>query len=126
LTYVKTNVDDVTTGGAAVNFTNGESLQGGVGGRMGTNFATSNGTTTEISLLGKLWNEFEDANQVTVSQGGNVARFSDNIGGLFGEVSASATIFSADRGVSAFVAGGAKFNDDFTSWNAKAGVRRNF
>jgi len=126
LTYVDATVDDVAAGGAAVDFSNGQSLQGGVGGRVGTNFATSSGTTTEISLLGKLWNEFEDANQVTVTQGPNATTFSDNIGGLFGEVSASATIFSSDRSVSGFVSGGAKFSSDFTSWSAKAGVRRTF
>lgn len=127
LTYVDTRLDDMTTGGGTVDFSNGQSLRAGAGGRVGTHFASMGGTTTEVALLGKLWNEFESANKVTVSDGmGHSVTYSNNISGVFGEAMASATIYSPDRSVSGFLAGGAQFGADFTNWEAKAGVRKTF
>jgi outer membrane autotransporter protein len=126
LTYVNTSIDNMTGGNATVDFSNGQSLRAGVGGRIGTSFGAPGGMKTEVSLLAKVWNEFEDANDVTITSGGNSVTFSDNISGVFGEVSATASLYNAARTWSTFVTGGAKFNNDFTSWDAKAGVRTTF
>jgi hypothetical protein len=40
----------------------------------------------------------------------------------FGEVKAGLDLIALGRGWSAHVNGGAKFNNDFTSWNTKGGV----
>jgi outer membrane autotransporter protein len=127
LAYVDTRLDDFSAGGASVDFSNGESLRAGAGGRVGTSFATWGGTMTEVSVLGKLWNEFESANKVTVTDGlGHSSTFTSGISGVFGELSASASIYTADRSVSGFVSGGAQFGADFTNWEAKAGIRKTF
>lgn len=127
LSFVSTSVDGFSAGGAAVDFNNGQSLQAGAGIRVGTTFATPKDTTTEVALLAKVSNEFNTANQVTISDGlGGSATFSDNIAGAFGELSASATAYSNDRSFSAFVSAGGKFNADFTTIDAKAGVRKTF
>ncbi|MBN8993881.1 MAG: autotransporter domain-containing protein [Rhizobiales bacterium] len=127
LNYVNTSIGSMTGGNATVDFSNGQSLQAGAGGRIGTTFGTPGGTKTEVSLLGKVWNEFEDANTVTITDNlGNTASFSDSISGVFGEIAATATIYAPNRAWSSFVTGGAKFNSDFTSWNAKAGIRTAF
>jgi outer membrane autotransporter protein len=127
IAYVHTEVDDFNDGAATVDFSNGESLRAGAGARIGTNFSSGAGTTTELSLLGKVMNEFEDANEVTVDDGnGSSSTFSDDISGLFGDVSATATITSADGTLSGFVTAGGQFGDDFTSFNAKVGVRKGF
>ena len=127
LDYVDTRLNNMGGGGATVDFSNGQSLRAGAGGRIGTDFPSVGGTTTEVSLLGKVWNEFESANKVTVSDGaGHTSSFTQNISGVFGEVMASATIFNAGRDMSGFVAGGAQFGNDFTNWEVKGGLRKTF
>jgi outer membrane autotransporter protein len=127
LSFVSTSVDGFSAGGASVDFNNGQSLQAGAGIRVGTTFATPKETTTEVALLAKVSNEFNTANQVTISDGlGGSATFSDNISGVFGELNASATAYSSDRSFSAFVSAGGKFNADFKTIDAKAGVRKTF
>jgi hypothetical protein len=123
--YVHTSVDDVTSGTGSVSFSEGDSLRAGAGARIGTSFATG-GAITELSVLGKVWNEFEDANEITVSDGVNTSTFSDDISGLFGEASATLMISNADRSLSGFVTGGGKWGDNFNSYNAQVGVRAGF
>lgn len=124
--FVSTQLDGFDAGGASVEFSNGTSLQGGIGARAGVTLGTPGDTTTEVSVMGKIWNEFEDANQITISDGINSTTFSDGISGVFGELSGTATVYSADRSFSAFGSAGVKFNEDFTSVDAKAGIRKGF
>lgn len=126
LAYVHTEMEDLTAGTATVSFSNGESLRAGVGARVGATFGQPGEVNTEISLLAKVWNEFEDANVVTVSDGTNSATFTDDISGLFGEVRATGTMFSSASGLSAFASAGVKFNEDFTTVDGKLGVRVGF
>ena len=126
IAYVNSDVDDFTGGGGSVSFSNNDSFRAGAGARIGTTFAMGGGST-ELSLLGKVWNEFEDANTVTVTDGfGTTASYSDDIEGIFGEVQGNVLFSNAGGTLSAFVGGGAKFNEDFTSWNAQVGVRTGF
>jgi outer membrane autotransporter protein len=123
--FVDTDIDGFTAGGATVSFGNGQSVRAGAGARVGVSLGEGGASTTELSLLGKVWNEFEDANTVTISDGmGSSATFEDDISGVFGEVTGTATMYSADRSFSGFVSGGALFNSDFTTWTAKAGLRK--
>ncbi len=123
-TYVHTQIDNFALGGVSAGFSNAESIRGGVGARVGTNKRFANGMQGEFTLLGKVWNEFENANQVTlVDTLGNTASFTDGINGVFGEVEGGINIFNAAKNASAFVSGGAEFNSDFTTYNAKAGFR---
>lgn len=127
LSFVSTELEGFDAGGASVEFSNGTSLQGGIGARAGISLGTPGDTTTEVAVLGKIWNEFEDANVVTVTDGGgNSVSFSDGISGVFGELSGSATVYSADKSFSAFGSAGVKFNDSFTTVDAKVGVRKGF
>ncbi len=123
-TYVHTQIDNFALGGVSAGFSNADSIRGGVGARVGTNKRFANGMQGEFTLLGKVWNEFENANQVTlVDTLGNTASFTDGINGVFGEVEGGINIFNAAKNASAFVSGGAEFNSDFTTYNAKAGFR---
>lgn len=126
LAYVHTEMDDLTAGTATVSFSNGESLRAGIGAKVGATFGQPGEINTEISLLGKVWNEFEDANVVTVSDGTNSATFTDDISGLFGEVRATGTMFSSTSGLSAFASAGVKFNEEFTTVDGKLGLRLGF
>lgn len=124
--YVDTTIDDISSGTATVSFSNGESLRGGIGVKVGATLGEGEDMTTELSFLGKVWNEFEDANTVTLSDGTNTATFSDDISGLFGEVRATGTVYTYDRSFSAFASAGVKFNEEFTTLDGKLGVRKGF
>jgi outer membrane autotransporter protein len=127
LSYVNTSIEDLSVGTASVDFSNGDSLRGGVGVTVGTIIDTGNDTTTELALLAKVWNEFEEANTVTISDGvGGSVEFADNISGVFGEVRGTATVTSLDQSLSGFVSAGSKFNDEFITVDAKVGVRKGF
>lgn len=121
--YAHADVDDFSTGGGTVNFSNGESLRAGAGGRIGAHMNTG-GAITVLSLLGMVWNEFEGDNTVTVSDGMTTKSFTDETSGVFGE--AEATVSITNGSWSGFLSGGGKFADDFTAWNAQTGVRKGF
>ena len=97
----------------------------GAGARIGTAFATG-GATTDISLLGRVWNEFEGDSEVTVDNGIDTFTYSDDISGVYGEVEGQILVTSSDGTLSGFVSANGKFGDDFTSYGAKAGIRKGF
>jgi hypothetical protein len=127
VTHVNTTIDSITAGGATLDFTNGNSTRAGAGLRVGASLGTGNGMT-ELSLSAKVWNEFQDANVVTITDPMTLdsATFSDGLQGVFGEVKGEATFSSADSMFKAFLGGGAVFNSDFTTVEANAGLRKNF
>jgi len=123
---LNSSIDDISAGGASVAFSDGNSLRAGAGIKLGTTLQTGE-LTTELAVSGKLWNEFVDANEVTVSDGlGTDVTFSDDISGAFAELRATATAYSDDRSLSAFATAGTKFNEDFTTVDGKVGVRKGF
>jgi hypothetical protein len=124
--FVNTSLDEETVGPTTITYSNGNSMRAGIGARVGTVMVNANGTSTELDLLGKVWNEFGDANVVTINDGMTTETFTDGITGVFGEVVGRATVYSADRSTSGFVSAGAKFGHDWTTLQAKAGVRQNF
>jgi outer membrane autotransporter protein len=124
--YVHTSVDDVASAGHSVSFDDGSSARLGAGVRVGAQFASAGGMITEAALLGRIWNEFGDDNSVTVSDGVNTATFSDDIDGVFGEVTGTLTFKSANSGWSGFISGTGQFGSDYQSYGANAGLRINF
>jgi outer membrane autotransporter protein len=125
VSYVHTEVDNFTGGGGTVSFSNGESLRAGGGARIGAIMPT-NGGSVEVSLLGKLWNEFEGDNTITATDGVTTETFTDDTSGLIGEAEATVGWTNATGSLSTFLSGGGKFGENFTSWNAQAGVRVGF
>lgn len=128
LAYVNTDLDDDNVGGAEIDFSNGDSLRGGIGAKLGGTFAGPGGGAAEVAFVGKLWNEFEDENTVTLTDNitGDSESFTDDIDGIFGEVGGVATFWNSERTTSGFVSGGVQFNDDFLTVNARAGIRKRF
>ena len=123
--YVHVSIDGFDTTDGSVDYDDPDSLKAGAGARIGTAFATG-GATTELSLLGRVWNEFDGETEVTVDNGstpsptrttspGSMARSRDGAGHQRGR-HAVRTSSSANG----------KFGDDFTSYGAKAGVRKGF
>jgi outer membrane autotransporter protein len=126
LAYANMTLGDQNVGGASVNFSNGESLRGGVGARVGTTMKGKDGVLTELSLLGRVWDEFSGNNTVTITDGVSTDTFTNDTSGLYGEVSGTVTIADTKTDLSTFLSGGAIFGSDSTTWNAKAGVRKGF
>lgn len=124
--YVNTSLGNTSSGGTTVNYADGESIRAGIGGRIGTTLGKPGQKQVDLDVMAKLWNEFGDPNTVTVSNGVTTQSYTDEISGLFGEVSARAIVYSADRMWSGFGEVSGQFGSGTTSFTGKAGVRRNF
>ena len=128
LTYAQTNIDDINNGllGTNIHFGKGDSFRGAIGARLGTQLPNWwAGHISEAWILGRVWDEFAGDNNTVdlLNPGAPFAVADDNIHNkAFGEVKGGLDLIAMGAGWSAHVNGGAKFNDDFTSWNAKGGV----
>lgn len=122
LAYVKTDIDSIAIPGGNVGF-DGQSLRGALGVRLGTAFQASATTLLEASITGRVWNEFDGDNKATIVNSGPTFYAYDKFDGAFGEVVGLLNIFNAGSGWSGFANVGVKFNNDFTTTTAKAGIR---
>jgi hypothetical protein len=119
---VNTQVSSIS----GVDFENSTSVRLGAGGRIGTQIASGD-LTTEISLLGKVWDELGGANTAMVDDGnGQTMTSTSDTGGISGQLSASATVWSSDKGLSGFVSADSKFGESSMSYGGKIGVRAGF
>lgn len=125
--YVNTTIQNLGLSGATVSFSNGQSFRLGAGAKVGTTVQVNDEMSAELALQGKLWDELGPANKITITDGfGNSTTFSDNISGLFGEISASATVYNLDKSMSGFVTVADKFNGSFNNASIKGGIRKTF
>jgi hypothetical protein len=122
LSYSKTDIDTIAVPGGSIGF-EGQSLRGALGMRVGTGFQASSSMLVEASLTGRVWNEFNGDNRATIVNVGPTIYAYDKFDGAFGEVVGLVNVFNAESGWSGFANVGVKFNGDFTSTTAKAGVR---
>jgi hypothetical protein len=122
LVALNTRVSDV----AGINFSDATSVRVGGGGRIGTQIVSGE-LTTDVSLLGKVWDEMGNPNTAVVSDGaGNTVTTTDRIAGVFGELGATAAFSSAGSGLSGFVSATTTFGANQTSYGAKGGLRFDF
>lgn len=127
MTYSQSHIDTVDAWqalGANVNFGNGESFRGAVGGRVGMEVPTIiPGHVVEAWIMGRVWDEFlGNNNTVDIVNGGPDAILIDNFQKVFGEVKGGFTVVTLASGWSGFANVGVKFNDQFTTVTAKGGV----
>ena len=123
------NPDDFSRPGLEVSYDDPSSLRAGVGGRLGLDTGYA-GMRTQVSLLGKLWNDLEGRNTAVVH---NLAfpndpdlRIVDDFSGMFSELAVGANLWSPGGAVSGFLNLGGKFSDDYDAQNLSAGVRVNW
>jgi outer membrane autotransporter protein len=126
VSYSNTTLGDMISGPATITFNDTQSLRAGAGARIGTTVSAGEGMSVEYTLLAKVWDEFAGKSSVTISDGTNTDTYSDDTSGIFGEFSGTATTYTADHLLSAYVSGGAQVKSDSTTWNAKVGVRKAF
>ena len=122
LTYVKTHIDDVLPTGARLTWNDGESLRGAIGARTGVAFLGWWGKRVEASITARLWDEWRSSNSVLLQAAGGAAELSDTFRGAFWEVKGNVDFLSIAPGWSGFFNAGVKWNDEFHTVNAKAGV----
>jgi hypothetical protein len=125
LAYVSTKIDNTSLQGIGINWADGKSFRGAVGGRLGTIMTSTATHIVDVSVLGRVWNEFEGDNHATILSAGPALEVTDGAmkNKPFGEVMGMIDLINRSVGWSGFVNGGAKFNNDFTTYSAKGGLR---
>lgn len=122
LSYVNTEIGDIDVPGATIMWDDQTSLRGSIGARLSTD-AEMERFNAKFALTGRVWNEFEGENGLTIDNLGPDLDLVDDFSGTFGEVTGSINLFSNEAAFSAFVNAGVKFKDDYQSTDATLGFR---
>ena len=123
ISYLSTSIGDTAIGANTVHFGEDRSARGSAGLRLGMARQYLDGTLLDVSLTGRVWDEFDGNDRATLASGGSASMLSDRFSGVFGELTGSANVFGTDDGWSGFFNAGVKFRNDFTSETLTAGVR---
>jgi hypothetical protein len=124
LSYVSSGIGDLSLYGTGVDFTNGDSLRGRIGMRLGTTIVKETAKYEPFLGISGLY-EFLGDNKAEVLSGGYTLQATDNLTGALGEVSGGLNVFSlTGNGISAFAKGGVQFGkDDYLGYGGTLGVR---
>ena len=132
VSYVRSEYDDILVPAddpardrIGVAFDDPTSLRAGIGGRVGLDL-DHGGFRTQISILGRRWNEFEGENAVILDNAGPDALLVDDFSGQFSEFGFGGGIYSESGLVSGVVNIGRKFGNDYEGATASAAVRFNW
>lgn len=126
LAYVNTDFDDIDLLGTGVEFDDGDSLRGRLGGRVGTSFEKGANRITPY-LEASVWNEFDGDYGVVLSGVDGLPDVSFDIGGTYGEVAGGADIVNIGSGWSGFAKGAVQFGDDsLVGVSGNLGFRKNW
>ncbi|RUP09839.1 autotransporter domain-containing protein [Hyphomicrobium sp.] len=124
LSYVSANIDAMDLYDTSVDFSNGDSLRGRLGVRVGTTIAKERAKYEPFIGVSALY-EFLGNNTADVTSGDYLLKATDNRSGALGEVTGGVNVFSlAGNGLSAFAKGNVQFGkDDFVGYGGSLGVR---
>ena len=132
VTYVRTKYDDLEIVAddplrppVTLEFDDPASLRASVGGRLGLD-QDYGPVRAQYSLLGRVWNEFEDETRIVAHNLGEDATLLNEFTGSFTEVGLGASVYAMDGAVSGFVNVGGKFGDDYQAQTGSVGVRINW
>ena len=106
-------------------FTDGDTVRGAIGGRLGGVLSGDSDTVVTGSLTGRYWNEFSRHSTLVLASAGPSLTFDDNNRERgFGEVNGRLSVTGVNwGGWSGFISSGAKFNSDFTTVQLNGGVK---
>ena len=133
VSYIRSTMDDLdiepddrSRPGLVVSYEDPSSFRAGIGGRAGME-SDLGPVRTQLSLLGRIWNELEAKNTASIH---NLAfpddpdiRVTDDFSGQFSEIAVGASVWSQGGGVSGFFNLGGKFGEDYDAQTLSAGVR---
>lgn len=125
LAYAQTRIGDLNLNGTGVTaqFGNGDSFRLAGGGRAGGTLMADAGHTLEASVTARIWDQVSGSNNVDFVNAGTPFTLTDSYTKTWGETDLQLDWFNRASGWSAFVKGGAKFNQDFLTGTAKGGMR---
>ena len=122
--YTQSNLDNFSALGTSAKFNLGETFRGAIGGRLGGLLSEGDSYFLDGSLTGKYWQEFTNNTSLTVYSLGPQLPMDDMAQEKgFGEVTGMLNFAGKDTGWSVNLNGGAKFNSQFTTLEARGGVR---
>ena len=122
--WVHTDIDSFTLAGAAISHDDADSIRLSGGLRAGMVVSDADGMRVEASVMGRVWAELGDDNDMTIATAGPPLTLSDDFGqayDIYGDVSGIVNVISTD-GPKVFVKGGVQFNDDFVTGNVQGGL----
>jgi outer membrane autotransporter protein len=120
LSYVRTHFDNFSLSGLTAKLGPGESFRGAVGVRGGNIWMSTPEYEVESSVTAKVWDQFSTQNGVTLQV--SDLTLNDRYSKVFGELTGQINVTSNASGWSGYVRSGAKFNTQFSTVYAKAGV----
>jgi hypothetical protein len=123
IAYVQSTVDSLNSLGTNVTFPSGQSLRGAAGLRLGAIVNDSATHIVDVSITGRIWQEFNSTTGAVFSTAGPALTLNDPHSKNFFEAIGVLDIANKGAGWSGFLNGGAQFNKDFTTITAKAGAR---
>jgi outer membrane autotransporter protein len=123
--FARTDIDSVPLAtGTVLSFPGNTSARLSEGLRAGTGFSET-GYNAEVSLTGRVWEEFAGSNAVGLGPSGAtpITFITDRPDRVFGDIMAGANVFEAEGGLSGFLNAGVKFGSHFTSETVSGGLR---
>jgi len=123
VSYVKSHFGDLAVPGGLQQLGNTDSFRASLGARVGT-MVDYQYYKLKFSLTARVWDEFRNkALSTLVVPGGSNFFNSDNLHGVFGDVTGQVNLFSTTSGMSAFLNGGVKFKSNYTEGQVTLGAR---
>jgi hypothetical protein len=125
LAYAQSRIGDLNlpTAGVVAQFGKGDSFRLAGGGRAGGTLMTDGVHTLEASVTARIWDQVSGSNSVTFVNPGAPFILADSFAKTWGETDLQVDWFNRASGWSAFLKGGAQFNQEFLSGTTKGGVR---
>jgi len=125
LSYVRTELDDMEIGTVETSFDEASSLRGAIGARLGGDMVMDM-LTAQFSVTGRIWNEFQGENEVTLSAPFGDTRLVDVGQDSLGDIGLALGLFTLGNRLSAHLNYGVKFNDGYQSTDAGVALRYNW
>ena len=122
--YVKTDLNEMPiASGVSAEFDSLTNLRGSLGARLSGDIPMG-GVTLHLAGLGRVWEEFDGETHSSVNSGFGDFKFADlEADGTTGEVGLSLGLFGMDGRLSAQLAGGVKFREQYQSVDVSLSAR---
>ena len=121
IAWVNTDMDNFKLFNTPVNFSNGDSVRGSLGGRVGYSWLWG-ASVVEPFFDGKVWQEFEGDNKVALTSGGHKLTFKDQVDQTWGELGGGVNVFTGANS-SIFVKADALVGGSLDGFNVRGGGR---
>jgi len=119
LAFTSTNIGNQNFGGTIANWGNEDSFRGAIGLRYSVPVMTNDMYMVKLAIDGRVWDEFDGNNKVTLISAGTPFVVGDNFSGVFGEVGGALNLYSKDGHSSAFATVSYKFKSDYDEGKEK-------